>query len=133
MASNKNTAKKIAGKATKKISTASLVLAIIFFLIGSFCGVGLSVFLTKNDRFELNGPKEVYLEEGALFTDEGVTIVSFGRDISDRVLVGGDTVDVSETGTYSIVYTVDDIRWGDYQLVRKVIVGDPVGGEDNGN
>jgi len=75
----------------------------------------------------LNGDKEVRLAVGENFEDPGATVISFGRDISADVIVAGerDSFDPAVEGVYRFLYKVDDIRWGDYQLVRTVIVGDP--------
>ena len=86
-----------------------------------------------HSRFDLNGAAVVRLEVGEQFSDEMATVVSFGRDISSKVTVGGDALNVEEEGIYQLVYTVDDLRWGDYQRVRVVIVGDPEGAEDYAN
>ena len=40
------------------------------------------------------------------------------------MVVGGDfsRFDADAPGVYKFTYTVDDLRWGDYQLVRTVTV-----------
>ena len=132
----KSDAQKAAEKAVKKSHPATLILAILFLIVGAVAGVVLSRELTKNDKFELIGEKQVELAIGESYKEAGVKIISFGRDISDKVAYGGDFVtmgEIPEEGIYQIVYTVDDFRWGDYQLVRTVIVGNPEGAEDLNN
>ena len=129
----KSNAQKAAEKAVKKSHPATLILAVLFLLIGAVAGVIVAREITKNDTFVLLGEKQVELENGASYTEAGVSIISFGRDISEKVQLGGDYESMGQTpaeGVYLIVYTVDDFRWGDYQLVRTVIVGDPEGTED---
>ena len=129
----KSNAQKAAEKAVKKSHPATLLLAVLFLLIGAVAGVIVVREITKNDTFVLLGEKRVELENGASYTEAGVSIISFGRDISEKVQLGGDYESMGQTpaeGVYQIVYTVDDFRWGDYQLVRTVIVGDPEGTED---
>lgn len=129
----KSNAQKAAEKAVKKSHPATLILAVLFLLIGAVAGVIVAREITKNDTFVLLGEKQVELENGASYTEAGVSIISFGRDISEKVQLGGDYESMGQTpaeGVYQIVYTVDDFRWGDYQLVRTVIVGDPEGTED---
>ena len=129
----KSNAQKAAEKAVKKSHPATLLLAVLFLLIGAVAGVIVAREITKNDTFVLLGEKQVELENGASYTEAGVSIISFGRDISEKVQLGGDYESMGQTpaeGVYQIVYTVDDFRWGDYQLVRTVIVGDPEGTED---
>ena len=132
----KSDVQKAAEKADKKSHPATLILAILFLIVGAVAGVVLSRELTKNDKFELIGEKQVELAIGESYKEAGVKIISFGRDISDKVAYGGDFVtmgEIPEEGIYQIVYTVDDFRWGDYQLVRTVIVGDPEGAEGLSN
>ncbi len=114
-----------AAKAAKKLHPATVVLAAVFLAVGIGAGVFASEALSAGDSFTLNGGREVHLSLGEAFDDPGATVLSFGRDISDRVQVGGDAdrFDADTPGTYYFVYTVDDLRWGDYQLVRTVIVG----------
>ena len=132
----KSDVQKAAEKAVKKSHPATLILAILFLIVGAVAGVVLSRELTKNDKFELIGEKQVELAIGESYKEAGVKIISFGRDISDKVAYGGDFVtmgEIPEEGIYQIVYTVDDFRWGDYQLVRTVIVGAPEGAEGLSN
>ena len=130
MARKKSNVAKSAEKAVKKTHTATLVLAVLFLIVGAVAGAIVSAHLTKNDRFELNGDKVVRMEIGDAFFDEGATVISFGRDVSSNVQVGGDELNASVEGVYQLVYTIDDIRWGNFQRVRVVIVGDPEGAED---
>ncbi len=130
MARKKSNVAKSAEKAVKKTHTATLVLAVLFLIVGAVAGAIASAHLTKNDRFELNGDKVVRMEIGDAFFDEGATVISFGRDVSANVQVGGDELNASVEGVYQLVYTIDDIRWGNFQRVRVVIVGDPEGAED---
>ena len=133
MARRKSDVQRAAESAVKKTHPATIFLAILFFLIGCAGGVFVSIQLTKNDRFDLNGEKVIRLEEGASYTEQGATVVSFGKDISAKVVYGGDAESLKgslEEGIYQIVYTIDDLRWGDYQRVRVVIVGNPEGADE---
>ena len=132
MAKKRSGARQTAEKAVKKFHPAILLLAVLCLIIGIVAGVLVSRYLTKNDVFELNGAKTIQIALGDSFTDPGVHIVSFGRDISSKAEVGGDfsVFDESVEDIYQFVYTVDDVRWGEYQLVRTVIVGNPEGSEE---
>ena len=129
----KSSVEKTAEKAVKKVHAATIALALLFFVIGCIGGVVVYGQLTKNDKFDLLGDNTVTLKIGEAYTEAGVSIVSFGRDISDKVVYGGDydVLDTNVEGVYQIVYKVEDIRWGDYQRVRTVIVGDPDGADGN--
>ena len=129
---NRNAARR-AARSAKKLHPLTLILALVFLAAGIAGGIFLSRRLPQTDRFDLNGAAVVRLEVGEQFSDEMATVVSFGRDISSKVTVGGDALNVEEEGIYQLVYTVDDLRWGDYQRVRVVIVGDPEGAEDYAN
>lgn len=131
MARRKSEMQRAAEKAVKKTHIATVVLTVLFFVIGCVGGVIISMQFTKNDKFELIGDKTVFLEIGEKFVEPGVTVISFGKDVSDKITVGGDfaTMDTNLEGVYQIVYKIDDLRWGDFQRVRTVIVGDPEKGE----
>ena len=132
----KNNARRSAEKAIKKAHPVTLIFALLFLALGAVAGVILSREFTKNDKFELLGEKEIALASGERYTEPGVTIISFGRDISGKVIRSGDYEnmgDLPKDGIYRIVYTVDDFRWGDYQLVRTVIVGNPEETEGTGD
>ncbi len=117
-------------KAVKKSHKGVLLLALLFLVIGAAAGAAVSWFMTKDDRFVLNGEKEITLAVGEAYEEQGAEVISFGRDISENVVISGDTVDETTEGVYQIVYSVEDLRWGEYQLVRVVTVGD--GDPDNG-
>lgn len=117
-------------KAVKKSHKGVLLLALLFLVIGAAAGAAVSWFMTKDDRFVLNGEKEITLAVGEVYEEQGAEVISFGRDISENVVISGDTVDETKEGVYQIVYSVEDLRWGEYQLVRVVTVGD--GDPDNG-
>ena len=117
-------------KAVKKSHKGVLLLALLFLVLGAAAGAAVSWFMTKDDRFVLNGEKEITLAVGEAYEEQGAEVISFGRDISENVVISGDTVDESTEGVYQIVYPVEDLRWGEYQVVRVVTVGD--GDPDNG-
>lgn len=125
MASRKNSVRSAASKAVKKSHPAVIVLAVLFFVVGAVAGVIASRKLTENDKFELIGPKEIRLALNEEYVEQGAQVISFGRDVSEKVIATSDSVDVSKDGVYYVVYTVEDLRWGDFQLVRTVVVGNP--------
>lgn len=112
-----------AKKAVKKTHPATLLIALLCLILG-LCGGGFAAYtLSKGDSFALKGEKNVTLTLGETYTEEGFTAVSFGRDISDRVVVDDSAVDLTAPGEYYILYRVeDDFKYGGYQLVRYVTV-----------
>ncbi|HBC95076.1 MAG TPA: hypothetical protein DCZ10_19835, partial [Pelotomaculum sp.] len=81
----------------------------------------------------LNGAAEITLTKGESFTDPGATALDdVDGDITDRILVSGDTVDTSTAGTYVITYNVRDAAGNAaVQASRTVIV--VKGGNSGGN
>ena len=73
----------------------------------------------------------IRLTVGDTYEEQGAKAISFGKDISSKVQISGDKPDLAVAGEYQIVYKVDDFRYKDYQLVRRVVVED-AGGETNG-
>ena len=55
----------------------------------------------------LTGDASITLEVGATYTEEGATATD-NYDTSLTVVVGGDTVDTSTVGTYTVTYNVSD-------------------------
>ncbi len=116
------------------MSVGQFFACVILLLVGVISGIGCMKLVTEGDRFELLGEKEIHVGIGEEFfyTDEGVKLVSLGRDLSDSVKVEtnlkktdkGYTVDSSRGGVYYIKYTVDDIKYGETVRVRAVIVGE---------
>lgn len=135
----KSKAKRKVKSKAKKISAVSYIIWIIALAGGIALGAFACSFICRNDGFTINGKKEYTLEvsgEGTsvTYSDKGAKVISFGRDISKQVeistnLEGSDgdyVIDTSKEGTYYIVYTVDDVRFGDVKRVRTIRV---VGGE----
>ena len=130
--------KRTAKKKLRRIHPLSFVIWFLALAIGLGAGAGAYAFLCRNDGFEVVGEKDTTLpklsEEGKYYeyADKGVKIVSRGKDISDRVKVetnmteideGVYRIDASEEGVYYIVYTVDDVRFGEIRRVRTITVG----------
>ena len=79
---------------------------------------------TSAPTLTLNGNSTIMVETGTEFVDPGVTAVDgAGADLTDLVVVSGDTVNTSTPGTYTIYYDVTD-AWGNVAetVSRTVIV-----------
>lgn len=120
----------VAEKAVKKSHPLTVVLAVLFLLIGAAGGAFVYSRLTDGDKLELAGERVVYLQVGQAYEEPGYEAVYFGKDAADKVVLSGDTVDTSKEGIYQIVYKVDGLFRDDFQRVRAVIVGNPQGLED---
>lgn len=113
---------KNAEKAIRKTHPLTILLTLVFLLVGIGTGIGLSEFLIRNDKFVLNGEQEIRLSVGEEYIEPGATVISFGKDISDRVLISGDALNTSVVGEYQLVYQVENFRYKHYRRVRTVIV-----------
>ena len=133
----KGKAKRKAKSKAKKISVFSYVIWAIALILGIAIGALACAFVCRNDCFELNGKKEYTIdvgEEGSstIYKDKGVKIVSMGKDISKKVKTStnlkevGDgeyLIDTSKEGSYYIIYSVDDARFGEVKRIRTFKVG----------
>ncbi len=117
----------------KKIHPATYIIALLCLALGIGAGAGACALVCKDDCFKLKGKKSYTVSVGTplVYGDEGVKIVSFGGDISDRVEIetnltetvdGRYTADTSQTGEYYIIYTVDSVKYGKIQRVRTISV-----------
>lgn len=124
----KQKVKKTAKSEVKKQVKKRPIFAIVLFLLLAVGGVGGffgAKFLTANDTFALVGEANITLTVGEEYVEEGVTIISFGKDISDKVEIESN-VDTSVAGEYYIKYTVEGLRFGSvarYRYVKVVEVG----------
>lgn len=114
-------------KAISKIGFAGIVIALVFMLLGCGVGGGVIYFLSRNDCFVINGREEITLTIGENYVDDGVKVISFGRDLSDSCVVDTDLIinqdgsyTASEIGTYYIKYSVDDIKYSKIFTVEKI-------------
>ena len=120
--------KKTQNKIKKEIKNThhtTLIVVVLVFILAIAGGVGTSYYLTRNDCFKLNGEKEITLALNETYEELGATVISLGQDLSSKVTIKG-SVDTSTEGEYALIYKVDSIKYGSYQLVRIVKVG---GGE----
>ena len=107
-------------KKTKKMPvflTTLLIIAIIFGAGGFFT----FKLLTQNDEFTIIGDKQIALTVGDEYVEQGVKIVSFGKDKSSEVVIES-TIDTSVAGKYYVKYTAKDYRFKGVVRYRYVTV-----------
>lgn len=115
-----------AKSAVKKLSIKTLCVTLCLFLLAGVAGVGVSFFLTRNDCFEIIGNDEITLMLTERYVDEGVNVVAFGVDDRDKVSIETDMKQddkgyyAEEEGTYYIIYTVDNLKYGKLFKVQKI-------------
>ena len=122
-------------KGIKKLNGWTVFFCIIALLAGVAAGVGAYKLVCINDKFVVNGSKEYHIELGSgnfEYIDAGATVIEFGKDISDDVIVKTNMTDLGNgrygadaniSGTYYIEYTVDSPKYGEVRRIRTFVVG----------
>ena len=83
---SKRTTRKVKTK-LKKLSFGVVMLAIFLLAVGVVGGYFGVQYLSRNDCFKIVGAEEITLEIGESYLDEGVKVVAFGVDETDKVEV----------------------------------------------
>ena len=111
----------------KKLSVGVVCLAIFLLAVGGIGGYFGVQYLTRNDCFDIVGLDEINLELGECYVDEGVDVIAFGVDESDKVEIDTNMKKdkngayFAETeGTYYIKYIVNNIKYGSIFKVEKI-------------
>lgn len=115
-------------KITKK--KIGLFVFVLILAIGGVAGFFTAKYVTRNDIFEIIGEKTITLSLGQTYQDEGARAISFGRDISSKIVTESD-VDYSKEGTYYIKYTVEDIRYRNIERYRTIVITSEVTNENS--
>lgn len=109
-------------KIVKKTNPFILLLFALIFVGAGIGGYFFSQSKIANDKFEIVGDKTITMVLGDQpYQDEGAVAISFGRDISDKI-VAEENIDYSVAGRYYIKYSVDDIRYKDIYRYRTIII-----------
>ena len=120
--------KKEIKKALKKSNKTVLLFSMLFLLLGIGGGYGGSFLLTKNDTFELIGDKNITLSLNENFNDPGVKVISYGKDLHDKIDIDSN-LDTSKEGEYTIIYTVKSLKYKNIKRVRYITIKN--GGDSN--
>lgn len=124
----KSVEKKVEKKIRKSIGWKGVLIVLIVMIIGIGAGVGAFYYVGRNDCFELIGEDYVVLELGQSYVDEGVKVISLGKDISNEVIIETDGLidngDGSFTATtadrYVMIYKTKDIKYGKIFTVQRI-------------
>ena len=122
----KSKSKKVA-KELKNLSAKSILIALLFLVIGSGIGVSGWFFVCRNDKFDLIGQDELSLTLDETYADQGVKIIAFGKDDSKNVTIETNlkqNIDgelyAEEAGTYFIKYTTSNFKYGKLFKIQKI-------------
>lgn len=116
-------------KQIKKLNLSSIILILLFLILGLSLGIGAYHLTCKDDCFEIIGKDEITLtlaDNEKYYTDEGVKIISFSKDISSQAIVETNLLKnengyyADEIGTYYIKYSSLDIKYGKIFKVEKI-------------
>ena len=127
-------------RAIKKLGFKAVLIILLVTIIGGAIGVGACWFVCRDDCFTIIGKDEFtlpmttlenvngeFVEVPTSYVDEGVKIVSFGRDISDEVYIETDLKQnpdgsyyADEVGTYYMIYKTNDIKYGKIFTVERI-------------
>lgn len=126
-------AKRRAKSKLKKLHTATKVLAVLFLVVGIAAGALVCTAMSKNDGFTLKGNTAFSIDVGTpyTYTEEGVSAVQFGRDVSGKVQVetsleqdanGNYIIPTDEEGIYTITYTVNAYKFqkGENGVIKRI-------------
>ena len=123
---SKKTTRKIKTK-IKKLNFGVVVLAMFLLAVGVVGGYFGVQYLSRNDCFNIIGAEEITLEIGETYLDEGVMIVAFGMNDSNKVEIETNLKKdkygkfyAQNEGTYYIKYTVNNIKYGSIFKVQKI-------------
>lgn len=121
MAKKKTSTYKKVEKAVKNTSPKIIAVTLIFLVLGLILGVGSCYFLTKNDKFEIIGEKDITLNVGDSYVERGAKVIAFGKDLSNQIEIESD-VNTSVAGIYVVKYKVNNFKYKDIVRVRYVTV-----------
>ncbi len=116
-----------AKKQLKKLSFGAIMIAVLILVVGAVGGFFIVKMMTKNDCFELKGKDELTLQIGEKYTDEGAKVIAFGKNDASKIeiktnLTKNDdgTYSANEEGTYYMIYTVDNFKYGTLFKIQKI-------------
>ena len=135
-ASRSTKSKNVKTPNVKKLGFKGILIILIVTIIGVAVGAGVCFVISPNDCFDMIGKDEITLtlrneneeiSKQNSYYDEGVKIVSFGRDISDKVYIMTDLKQnedgsyyADQAGTYYIIYRVKDIKYGKIFNIQRI-------------
>ncbi len=120
-------------KQIKKLPLKSKICIVLLFILGLAIGIGTSLFICRNDQFEILGKKVITLNVGDTYSDAGVTVIGFGIDMSKQVEIevykddnklanGLSDINTTEECSYQIKYKLNNFRFRNVEIIRTILV-----------
>lgn len=124
----KRTQKSVEKKIRRGLGVKGILIVLLVMIMGIGVGVGAFYFVGRNDCFELIGEDYVVLELGEKYIDQGVKVISLGKDISSKVVVetdglidnGDGSFSATSADRYAIIYKSNDIKYGKLFTVQRI-------------
>lgn len=140
--SNKNAKKVVnkAEKAYKKNHPVTVLLIVIFFVVGAIGAFITCNIIQKDDTFELVGESKITLNVGGEYVEpslnEAVRCISFSSNAIDSVSINDEettyTNDSAQTeGIYYIVYQSSNFKYKNIKRIRTIVVNTVSSGNDD--
>ena len=98
-----------------------IMIAITFLVLFAVGGFFACRTLTQNDKFEILGEKNITIQLGQEYQDEGAIAIFLGKDISNQIKVE-DNIEIEKPGTYYIKYSIDNIFYKNVFRYRYITV-----------
>ena len=120
-------------KSARKSNGKTIISVIICFILALAIGASICFVMGKNDEFTLLGEEIIYMSSTDTYKDDGVKIVEYGIDISNKAIVTTN-LKINESGEYYadedllnsgpnqfyICYKVKSIKFGFVYNVQKI-------------
>ena len=109
----------------RKKSSFFLLFLLIILLGGGVGGFYLNNYISRNDKFEVNGDKVIYLEVGDEYVEQNASAIAFGKKVGEKDIKIEGEVDITTAGRYTIKYTTNNFKYKNVARYRIVIVSEP--------
>lgn len=114
-------------KAVKGLGFKGVLLTLLVLVLGVGIGIGSFYLICKKDEFTIRGEEEITITLNDKYSDEGVNIVAFGKNIEDKVVVNTNLkIDENglyhsdKVGTFYIIYSTNELKYGSIFKVQKI-------------
>ena len=121
-------------KTFKLFGVKGIITLVIIILLFATIGVGATMFLTRNDCFDIIGKDEIELQANESYFDTGVKVVEFGKDCQNKVVIETNMVQNADGSfspqldsdnnpvlkTYYIIYKVKTFKLSKLATIERI-------------